>query len=254
MKNKSIVFVLAFLSLLVMPNFVLADIGPKPSMQFNIIYEVEQKITLLGGEQYECQDEICTNASPLESYGPQDFLCYANDGYCRSIAYDYAPYHKLVLEFSDKTRESQIFETKSMDAKFNVRVTDDKLIVEKTSVVSGQTGMDFFVIALVLTLILELLTAFVYVAAKKISKKVLWSVLLANLISVSIFWLIFLSINVTALFTMWFLLAEIIIFIFETYFIYWFAKKTMPLKNCFVLSFLMNLISAVVGGMLVTLF
>lgn len=103
--NFLILFSLAFLLL---PLVVSADLGPKPSMEFNLIYETTEPIRLISGQQLQCKNRDCKNAQPLKEISDlQGFWCGQNS--CSSSAYVYTPYQKLRIEFSDKIRESNLF-------------------------------------------------------------------------------------------------------------------------------------------------
>jgi hypothetical protein len=50
---------------------------------------------------------------------------------CRALAYGFAQYHRLEIEFSDGvTRSSNVFETAGFDSKYIVTVRPDDLLVE----------------------------------------------------------------------------------------------------------------------------
>ncbi|HJS18319.1 MAG TPA: hypothetical protein VJ785_06210 [Anaerolineales bacterium] len=126
------------LSLLVLQLFlpvhvVIADTGPKPSMEF----EFEQgsstePLEVISSILYECDEADCSDAAPLEELGPQRFSCNA-DG-CYAIAYGFAPYHRIKIEFSDgSTRQSNIFETIDFDSVYLVTVNADDLSVVEVS-------------------------------------------------------------------------------------------------------------------------
>jgi hypothetical protein len=109
---------------------VLADTGPKPTMDFQFKYEsTEEHPTIVSGILYECQQSDCSDAAPLQELGPQRFTCDAES--CHALAYGFAPYHKIEIEFSDgKTRQSNIFETAGFDSSYTVTVRPDDLLVE----------------------------------------------------------------------------------------------------------------------------
>jgi len=109
---------------------VLADTGPKPSMEFAFKQELTgEQVTIISGILYECDQPDCSDASSLEELGPQRFYCEAES--CRALAYGFAPYHRLEIEFSDGvTRESNIFETTGFDSKYTVTVNPDDLQVD----------------------------------------------------------------------------------------------------------------------------
>ncbi len=240
MKNKT---QLILFLILLLPALVYADIGPKPSMKFNLVYETAQSFNLIGGEQFECEEETCTGAVPLGKFGPQRLICRQDN--CHSLAYGYSPYQKLVLNFSDKNRESNVFSTKSFNANFNARVTEDKLIVEDVTPFLSSGGNPYFILALILTIILELLTALIYLKAAGISKKVLTSVLIANLISLPIVWFVFPILQHPFLILV---SSEVFAVIFEAYFINLLNKKLITLKSSLKLSLLTNLVSLLLGG------
>jgi hypothetical protein len=118
------------LQILLPAHVVLADTGPKPTMEFEFKQELTgAQITITSGILYECEQSDCSDASPLEELGPQRFTCEADS--CRALAYGFAPYHKIEIEFSDgKTRQSNIFETAGFDSRYTVTVHPDDLLVE----------------------------------------------------------------------------------------------------------------------------
>lgn len=108
----------------------LADTGPKPTMEFTFRQELTgQPVTITSGILYECEQSDCSDAAPLQELGPQRFTCEANS--CSALAYGFAPYHKIQIEFSDgKTRQSNIFETAGFDSRYAVTIRPDDLLVE----------------------------------------------------------------------------------------------------------------------------
>lgn len=110
---------------------VLADTGPKPSMDFQFRQEMsgEPPVAITSGILYECDQPDCGDASPLEELGPQRFVCEVNS--CSAVAYGFAPYHQIAIEFSDgKTRWSNVFKTAGFDSKYKVTIRPDDLLVE----------------------------------------------------------------------------------------------------------------------------
>jgi hypothetical protein len=109
----------------------LADTGPKPSMDFQFQQEMteEPPVTITSGILYECDQPDCSDAAPLEEGGPQGFRCEVNS--CSAVAYGFAPYHRIEIEFSDgKTRQSNVFETAGFDSKYMVTIRPNDLLVE----------------------------------------------------------------------------------------------------------------------------
>lgn len=123
---------LLFVLLAIFPNnAVLADTGPKPSMDFQFSQEMsgEPPVTITLGILLECDQPDCSDASPLEELGPQRFVCEVNS--CWATAYGFAPYHQIEIEFSDgQTRRSNVFKTAGFDSKYMVIIRPDDLLVE----------------------------------------------------------------------------------------------------------------------------
>jgi hypothetical protein len=123
-------FLLAVLAFLP-AQVALADTGPKPSMEFQFSQEMtgEPPVTITSGILYECDQSDCSDAAPIEEVGPQGFRCEVNN--CSAIAYGFAPYHRIEIEFSDgKTRQSNVFETAGFDSKYTVIIRPEDLLVE----------------------------------------------------------------------------------------------------------------------------
>lgn len=234
--------ILTVMVILFSPSAILADIGPKPSMEFNLIYETTETVTLIDGQQLQCEDESCSQPRPLEQLGPQGFYCEQDS--CSSLAYGYAPYQKLVLNFSDGTRESNVFEAGSYHARFDVRVTDTGLVIEERTSTALER-LPFFLVALVLTLVIEVLAALLFLLVTKRPKSVLTSVVKANLISLPVVWFIFPLLKVFLLVVV---LSEIFAVVFEGYFIHLLNKTVLSLKQSFILSIITNTASFIIGG------
>lgn len=128
--TKLLLFFLSLLAFLPTQT-VLADTGPKPSMDFQFRQEMtgEPPVTITSGILYECDQSDCSDAAPIEEVGPQGFRCEVNS--CSAVAYGFAPYHRIEIEFSDgKTRQSNIFETAGFDSSYLVTIRPEDLLVE----------------------------------------------------------------------------------------------------------------------------
>jgi hypothetical protein len=124
-------FLLLLVLVVLLPiQIVLADTGPKPTMDFAFKQNVpEGELQIISGVLYECDQADCSDATPLEKVGPQGLYCDTKG--CRATAYGFAPYHKLEIEFSDEvTRQSNIFQTAGFNSKYTVTVRPDDLLVE----------------------------------------------------------------------------------------------------------------------------
>jgi hypothetical protein len=128
MNLRKLHFMLLFVLLqsILPSNIVLADTGPKPTMEFSFSGE---DVNIVSGILYECDQPDCSDAAPLEELGPQGLYCETAS--CRAIAYGFAPYHILEIEFADgTTRESNVFETAGFESRYTVTVQPQDLLVE----------------------------------------------------------------------------------------------------------------------------
>jgi hypothetical protein len=125
-------FLIVMVGLVVIPTKnVQADIGPKPTMEFEFVYETDSSLHITEGVLMECEDAACNEASPLGEIGPQRFRC--DEDSCSSMAYGYAEQFYIVVTFSDgKTRESNLFGKEHFEAYYKVTVREDDLLVEET--------------------------------------------------------------------------------------------------------------------------
>ena len=120
-------------------NHVDADMGPKPTMDFEFEYETVEPLEIVEGVLYECDQADCSDAKPLEELGPQGFSCTATS--CFSMAYQYSDYHRLAIRFSDgKERESNIFKSNAFSLTYRVIVRENDLSVEKVRGRSNPMG------------------------------------------------------------------------------------------------------------------
>jgi len=125
-----------------------ADTGPKPSMQFQIVYAVHPPPTLVSGFMMTCTDKSCTNPQnfsghcsnsgtpdPLTLTNPGDVYCYQRiscDQESCTASNPYDNYYRLDFTFSDgKTRVSNVFGKVYFYANYRVTVREDDLLVEE---------------------------------------------------------------------------------------------------------------------------
>jgi len=207
-------------------------------MEFSFEYEIEP-VPIVGGQLIECEDAACETSKPLESVGPQSFTCTENG--CSSLSYGYAPYHKLVIEFEDRTRESNVFTKQASEASFSVTVSETGLEVEE---VRGGAGSCCS--GLLFTLVLEILVASAYLSLFRLPRAVVlgW-VPLSSLLSLPVVWLVFPQLPFSAGLTV--ALSETFAVLFETGLIYLVARRLLPLKHVAALSLLMNGVSFLFG-------
>lgn len=224
-----IALLLGMINMLLPLNIVKADTGPKPTMQFNFKFQ-GQPVAIVGGEQLECGDPSCTDGKPLMVGGPQRFTCTADS--CGSLAYGYKPYHKLVIQFADRTRESNVFQKRGFSAVYDVTVTDTGIQIEET-----YTNVNLLP-ALVFTLVIETLAAGVYLLVFRQRRAVLKWVPLASLISLPLVWFFILRSPLPALVST--SVAEGFAVLFEAGFIYALSRKTFSPRHAFSMSLVMN--------------
>ncbi len=118
------------LMLLVFTSPARADIGPKPSMDFDFESKSGASFTILSGEQLECGTADCSDAQPLKVLGPQRFYCMETS--CSSMAYGYSDYHRLRITFADgRVLESNVFGKQYFDARYKVTIRENSLLVEE---------------------------------------------------------------------------------------------------------------------------
>ena len=299
------VLLVAMLITLVPSQSARADTGPKPTMHFEFVYEVDPPLTIVSGVQLECQAADCSDAKPLTEGGPQRFGCTAEE--CSSLAYGYADFHRLSIEFSDgKTRQSNIFSEKYFEAYFRVTVREDDLLVEElpgknTSFLSFFAlmpilgfaiifciialielplviillilvirNMDFpalrgwyiagwvlsvpgFLLALIVeggllvTLVVELLLALVYALWRKRPRtKLLTVVLLMNLLTQPVLWMVVSNISDGAVFLP-LAIGEAIVWLVEAGILALALRKQAKFLEALALSLVLNLASFGIG-------
>ncbi len=126
---KSVLFMTYIPLFFMQLQFITADVGPKPSMDFKFIQEFSgQPVTITSGILFECNQSDCQDAKPLEQLGPQGFAC-KTDG-CSALAYGFSNYHRLEIQFSDGiTRESNIFTTAQFQSSYEVIIRQTDLLV-----------------------------------------------------------------------------------------------------------------------------
>lgn len=114
-----------------------------------------------------------------------------------------------------------------------------------------------FVCALALTILIELMVLIIFLRRWKVKgwKRPILSLVLADVISVPLVWIIFIGMVVvlSMIFQLLgiliaFVIAEAFAVVFEAFFIYWLNKKVISLKRLFILSIVMNVASLVIGG------
>lgn len=220
-----------------------ADMGPRPTMTFGFVYEIEP-VPIVGGLLIECNEPDCSDGRPLEEGGPQRFDCPTREpDTCFAMAYGFRQYHKLIIEFADGTRESNIFRKRAFAETFTVTVGQSSLLVERTSL--WATG---FGLALLATLVVELLVAVLYLSLLKLPRALLIWVLVANLITLPIVWFLLATVPLPAVLVI--CGYELFAVVVEVVILYMGGRKwDFALKHALTLGVIMNLLSFLVGFM-----
>jgi hypothetical protein len=131
-KVTFLLILVTLIGLLVPTGGAQADVGPKPSMDFEFVYETEEPLGIVEGQQMQCEEPDCADAEPLEEVGPNSFRC--SGGRCSSRSYGYSTYNQLVIEFSDGvTRTSDVFSSGMMRTEYRVTVHENSLEVERVT-------------------------------------------------------------------------------------------------------------------------
>lgn len=225
---------------LLLPTAIVhADIGRKPTMEFAFEYESDP-VSIVEGQLLQCEDAACATGKPLEQVGPQHFSC--DEDSCSSMAYGYADYNKLVITFTDKVRESNVFTKKASEATFKVTVLESALLVEE--VMGGIRGLGCCS-GLGATIAIEIVVAIAYMAAFQLPRTALGWVPLSSVLTLPVVWFVFPNLGLPAAWAIG--LAEGFAVLFEAGFIYLALRRTISLKHAAALSLAMNGASFLVG-------
>ncbi|MEA1999859.1 MAG: hypothetical protein U9N61_11140 [Euryarchaeota archaeon] len=242
MKRNYIALAILLLSLLV--PLASADMGPKGTVQFNLIYETSEPVTLIDSRLIKYEDELCLNETELSQF--ERFGCAQKE--CRARMFS-GGYNRIIINFSDRERQSNVFNISEYRTVFDVHVTDSELIVEETTV-SFYT-LPGFALFFILNILLELIIALIFIAVMDKPMKVIAAVAIANSISFPALWQLLAFGAEFSLGAEFLLLFEALIVLFEGLFIYYFMKKVIPIYQLLILSLIMNLCSFIFGDMLV---
>ncbi len=224
---------------------VIADLGPHPSEKFTMKYRIEV-LPIEKGELRECKDARCSQEISIAMF-PR-LACDSTS--CWSWGYGYPKYQKLRLTFRDRPRESNAFQKHGFDATYVVTVYQDRLLVSE---VVGGYPLRFlpFGAALILTLIIELAIAAIYLSKLRLRSGLVW-VLVGNLVSLPIVWFVLprfdLSFDLNGLDSV--VVAEIFAVVFEAGLLYAANRnRGLTLRHAATLSILMNAASFAAGSL-----
>jgi hypothetical protein len=271
MKNKSAFLIFVLLIFSVLPSFVSADLGPKDSVDINVLYNgnkisdasfsAEMLACINKNRQYLPEGLIPQlNISEYDSanncYWTPAFLAWGGNCSDSRCYFWYFPPSEFKLAVYvpslDKVFITNEISRTTSDSNYEVALNfDGSAKISETTPLFRKDNVSSFIKALIITLIIELLVALIYLSITKLSKKILISVIVGSLITLPIVWFIFPLIKIIPLVI---LLSEIFAIVFEAYFIYHLNKQAITLKKSFVLSIIMNLASLIIGGFILLLF
>ena len=132
-RRLSIVILMTLSLLIVFPwQRAFADIGDKPSLSFEFVFEANTQLTITEGILYTCTDISCVDRQPLQELGPQRFSCTETS--CSTTTYGHPDFMQLEVTFSDGiTRRSGVFSTSGFHVKYLVTVRESELTVVEES-------------------------------------------------------------------------------------------------------------------------
>ena len=228
-------------SLCIPLTHVLADTGPNPKMDFEIQYNIAS-VSVESAKLMLCDDLDCKASQ--EVLGP--FWCDQN-----SCSYRYGgnAYYKLVITYSDRPRESNVFQKSRYNSSYTVIVNQDGLqVTENWSGLPYEPGSQIkvFLIALAITFPIEMSVAWVFLKMRKKPFKAI-IIITANLITLPIVWFVFPFIRLDGFAVIF--LGELFALLFEA----WYIQRNyedISYITSFWLSLSMNLASFLIPALL----
>ena len=219
-------------------------------MTFHFYFHVE-RISIVGSDLFLCEDQSCSTYTPYDG----DFSC-DNSG-CIAYPHDILDseqptnaYYKIVITFSDKVRESNIFQG---DGRFyDIQVEKNYLSVNKNISSYLPTGYGWFFLCIggFFTILVESIVATIYGKIIKIKEPLFPFVILANIISLPVVWLVLPPLLSYHTPIVW-VAGESFAFIFEGAFMTLFGRTSgLTTKQAFILSFFMNAASFLGGALI----
>jgi hypothetical protein len=253
------------LTLFIPTNIVNADMAPVEKWDFNFIYHSD-KVRIIEGKLRFCRDLECSEYFDEDGDCKENHCIFpGNKGFGIWDDPEHPPdagrgilwsqYKKLIITFEDKIRESNVFESDYFSEDYRIYVGQDSLSVSRQKplstrfpeVAAAVTG-----IALFYTILIETIVAVAFFIYKKIVKSFLGVILLVNILSIPIVWLFFPrwlpgvwpGISLTE----FLIIVETFAFVFEAGIMALVGRKHgMTIQRSFMLSFLMNAASYLIG-------
>ncbi len=261
LKNKLLFVILGFFLILLI-NGALADTGPHTAvaLYFNVTYNNSPIKEQFYANIFSCHESECESDNSAACIGS---ICEFNYYRIERVPSQM----KLFVSINNEDFTSDVINFSWTNPVFFYNTNlDESNKAAITPLPEQNKGSDYsllhsFILALALTIIIELAVLAVFLRRWNIKIKE-WlkpvaTLIIANIISVPLVWLIFFFL-IAMLVTIFpwlsiilsFIIAEALAVIFEAYFIFWINKKAIDMKRAFILSIVMNIASFIIGGII----
>jgi hypothetical protein len=242
-----------------MPQGASADISPHPTMKFTWDFTNRDDTPQIEFVYlYFCDaDSSCSEPELIEDLAAQ-YVTWDDSG-CYAMLYNHAGYWQLEVGLPDQVLRSEPFENVDFDSDYNVvfypsRMDVLRIAPQPTAQIEPDRSfapsvlpakINATAIALVTTLVIELIVAYVYLSKRSLPKKLLWLVVVGNLITIPLVWLVIPIVILPRVFTVAFQLTAAIVIETAIYRIG--ASNHMGWRSALALSAWTNILSFVLG-------
>jgi hypothetical protein len=138
--QRLIVFTIGLVFLFIPTGIALADIGPKPTLEFHFSYPHGQELAATDAVLLECESLDCPFTFPLEEHRTSVLTC-EGDRCQGTIFFGGKPAYRLKVLFSDnQSRISNPFKVSMMRNVFDVKVDGANLLVRKNFLLSNNAS------------------------------------------------------------------------------------------------------------------
>jgi hypothetical protein len=223
---------------------IFADATPfKGEERIDIIYKTSNKLQL----------DSCSIIYKAYKTNELDTLSNSNCYYCIRISDDmntvrivriHPKEFKIIFYYENKVLISPILNQNGLNSYHQLLITNTG--IENITPIF-KTTYKKYLIALFITILLELTVAFIYFWRNQMRFSNLQYIVYMNLLTHPILWII--AANLTG-FTIGNLLGEPMVLIIEAFFLYKLIKPQLTIKKSLWLSFQMNFISFILGGLI----
>ena len=281
--KKLVVFVFFLLiSLIIAIPGIHADLGPKPTVNIAVTYLgqavpdnqfVAQMLECgSGGESLQAQGFVACIANPeickaFDALNFSDATCHwrraffawggnCKDGLCTFSYFPpetfriavYLPSQHALYVSNVASRD-----TSKLNSEFSLDLQQDGSGILRRKLVFWDLGRFVsFIPAFILTVIIELIVALIYLGVRKLPKNILLTIFFANLISLPIVWFV---ISIIPFNVGYFILvSEMFAVVFEAWFVFWKHPDHFTFKQALGMSVLTNGASFILGNIISVFF